>query len=147
MLIFFGCMLLPASAFPDLTQLSAPVKDKLMALHSLGPQNKNVRKFDFQITGEGFFRYRKIYTSGKSEYFSFSVGRLQEVGYLGTTASGNLVIQTKSDDIIVQSYNDPRGNVDSMSTELILPLQQVEAEDLQLIRSNLKAIHDQLQAK
>jgi hypothetical protein len=150
LLIFLGTSLFFASAFTainDLQQLSEQVKNKLMAVYSRGPENGNVRKFEILITPEGFFRYRKIYTTGKSEYYSFSVGRLKDLRYLGTSASGQMIIQTKSDDIIVQTFNDPKGNVDSMTTDLILPLQQVEAEDLQLISSNLQAIHDQLQAK
>ena len=150
LLIFFGSLLVPAfafTAFRDVAQLSGQVREKLMALYNRGPENGSIRKFEIQITAEGFFRYRKIYTTGKSEYYSFSMGRLADVSYLGTSASGQMIIQTKADDIIVQTYNDPRGNVDSMTTDLILPLRQVEAEDLQLISSNLKAIHDQLQAK
>lgn len=150
LLILFGGLLFFASGFTattDLQQLSEQVKNKLMAVYSRGPENGNLRKFEIQITAEGFFRYRKIYTTGKSEYYSFSVGRLKDLHYLGTSASGQMIIQTKADDIIVQTYNDPRGNVDSMSTEFNLPLQEVEAEDLQLIRTNLRAIHDQLQAK
>lgn len=121
------------------------VTERLNALYSRGPENGSLRKFEFTITSEDFFRYRKIYTNGKSEYFSFGIARLADVRYLGTAASGRMIFTTRADDIIVQTYNDPRGNVDSMATDLSIPLRGAEAEDLQLISSNLEKIRQQLQ--
>ncbi|HEY1007886.1 MAG TPA: hypothetical protein VGD92_11925 [Sphingobacteriaceae bacterium] len=119
----------------------------LNELNSRGPESGPVRKAEFTISGEGFFRYRKTYTNGKTEYYSFGIGRLADVSYLGTSVSGRIIFKTRADDIIVQTYNDPRGNVDSMATELSVPLRGAEAEDLQLISTNLETIRQQLQVR
>ncbi len=116
----------------------------LNQLNSRGPESGPVKKAEFTVTGEGFFRYRKTYTNGKSEYYSFGIGRLADVYYLGTAVAGRIIFRTRADDIIVQTYNDPRGNVDSMATELSVPLRGAEAEDLQLISTNLETIRQQL---
>jgi hypothetical protein len=61
--------------------------------------------------------------------------------YYGTTTSGKLYIHTKGDDVIVQTYKDKGGDVDSMATQVVIPLKNMEAEDLNLIRDNLNKIN------
>ena len=61
--------------------------------------------------------------------------------YYGTTNAGKLYIHTRGDDVIVQTYKDRGGDVDSMATQLIIPLKNIEAEDLNLIRDNLNKIN------
>mgnify|MGYP003577305397 CR=1 FL=1 len=134
-------------ALPEAGEEGRRIAALLNGLNSRGPENGPVSKSEFTITGEGFFRYRRIYTNGKSEYYSFGIGRLADVYYLGTTVSGRLVFKTRSDDIIVQTYQDPGGNVDSMATDLSIPLRGAEAEDLQLISTNLESIRRQLQVR
>jgi hypothetical protein len=63
--------------------------------------------------------------------------RITAIDYLGNTVSGDLSIQTQEDDVIVQTFNDRSGNVDSMATQFRLPLISVEAEDLVALNNDL----------
>ncbi len=89
-----------------------------------------LKKWDLTLTPDYFIRYKKTYQSGRQEYYSFNLQRFKSLDYLGTTAKGTLRINTLADDVIVQTYNDPKGNVDSMSTMMKLPLRGIEAEQL-----------------
>ncbi|MNI65159.1 hypothetical protein D3C73_1206480 [compost metagenome] len=40
----------------------------------------------------------------------------------------------------MQTYKDKGGDVDSMATQIIIPLKNMEAEDLNQIRDNLEQI-------
>ncbi|HEX8023269.1 hypothetical protein [Mucilaginibacter sp.] len=82
----------------------------------------NLKKWEIALTGDYFLRLRKTYQQGKQEYFSFNIHRLTNVDYLGSDAAGTLKFNTQTDDIIVQTYEDPEGNIDSMATSLGLPV-------------------------
>jgi hypothetical protein len=97
----------------------------------------NLKKWELSVTPEGFFRFKKYFPSGKQEYYSFNFTRLKDVGFYGTSASGDIIFKTKEDDIIVQTYNDPAGNIDSMSTTLILPVLNMEPERLDSLRTTI----------
>lgn len=96
-----------------------------------------LKKLDLSVTPDGFFRLRKYFPTGKQEYFSFRFTRLSEIEYEGSVASGNIVFKTLSDDIIVQTYNDPRGNIDSMSAFLAVPVVNMEPERVDSLRNAL----------
>lgn len=97
----------------------------------------SLKKWDLAVTPEGFFRLRKYFISGKQEYFSFNFNRLKEIRYNGTSSNGNLVFNTVEDNIIVQTYNDPKGNIDSMSTDLSIPVLNLEPEQLDSLKNAL----------
>ena len=71
-------------------------------------------------------RLRKTFQNGKQEYYSCQLHNFNDLDYLGTTATGILKISTKADDIIVQTYNDHAGDVDSMTTVLNIPVKNME---------------------
>jgi hypothetical protein len=102
--------------------------------HTSGVQTK---KWDLSVTPEGFFRLKKYLPSGKQEYFSFHFTRLKDIEYHGGLDSGHIIFQTTEDDVIVQTYNDPKGNIDSMSTSLILPVLNMEPRRLDSLRNAL----------
>lgn len=104
--------------------------------------NVKLKRWEFNITTAGFFRFRKYHINGKQEYFSFTLKKLIDIGYLGSTSSGNLVLKTKGADIIVQTYNDPKGNIDSMSHSLIIPVQNITAESLDSLQTTLLSIRE-----
>jgi hypothetical protein len=97
----------------------------------------NMKKWELSVTAEGFFRLKKYFPSGKQEYFSFNISRLKDVSFYGSASSGDIVFQTKDDDVIVQTYNDPAGNIDSMATSLKLPVLNMEPETLDSLRTRL----------
>lgn len=94
-----------------------------------------LKKWDLEVTPEGFFRLRKYFPSGKQEYFSFHFRQLKEVEYSGSSDSGSIVFRTFSDDVIVQTYNDPKGNIDSMSTLFELPVLHLQSQSLDSLRT------------
>ena len=59
------------------------------------------------------------------------------MAYIGTTVSGTLQLKTIADDIIVQTYNDPKGDIDSMATELDLPMKNIEPNRLDSLQMAL----------
>jgi len=94
-----------------------------------------LKKWEISVGPEGFFRLKKYFASGKQEYFSFNFKRLKDIKYEGTNDSGSVVFTTINDDIIVQTYNDPKGNIDSMSTVLALPVLNMSMEKLDSLRN------------
>jgi hypothetical protein len=50
--------------------------------------------------------------------------------YLGDSNNGILELKTVADDIIVQTKNDRRGDIDSMTTVLKIPVKNMEPERL-----------------
>ena len=98
----------------------------------------NLKKWEITITPEHFIRLRKTFQHGKQEYYSFNLSRLHSFDYLGTTGNGVLHFKTMNDDIIVQTYDDPKGNIDSMSTVLDIPVKSISAERLDSLNSALQ---------
>jgi hypothetical protein len=96
-----------------------------------------IKKWELLLTDDSFIRLRKTYQNGKQEYFSFHLQRLQDMDYLGTVNTGTLQLTAKGDDIIVQTYNDKKGNVDSMATVLSIPVKNMEPERLDSLQHAL----------
>ncbi len=97
-----------------------------------------IKKWELVLTDDSFIRLRKTYQNGKQEYFSFHLQRLQDMDYLGTVNTGTLQLKAKGDDIIVQTYNDKKGNVDSMATVLSIPVKNMEPERLDSLQQALQ---------
>lgn len=98
----------------------------------------NLKKWEITLTPEHFIRLRKTFQHGKQEYFSFNLSRLDSFNYLGTASNGVLHFKTMNDDIIVQTYDDPKGNIDSMSTVLDIPVKSISPERLDSLNSALQ---------
>lgn len=101
---------------------------------------KQIKRYELNITNNGFCRYKRYFNNGKTEYFAFKLAKFKDMEYDGTTASGKLYLRTKGDDVIVQTYKDRGGDVDSMATEVVIPVKNMEPEDLNAIRENLTKI-------
>jgi hypothetical protein len=96
-----------------------------------------LKKWEIMLTPEHFIRLRKTFQHGKQEYFSFNLNRLDSMNYLGSTDGALLRFKTLNDDIIVQTYDDPKGDVDSMATMLNIPVKDISAERLDSLKSAL----------
>ncbi|GAA4330400.1 hypothetical protein GCM10023149_35560 [Mucilaginibacter gynuensis] len=96
-----------------------------------------LKKWELTLTPDAFVRLRKTYANGKQEYFSMHLRRLEDLDYWGTVAAGNMVLRAKGDDVIVQTYNDRSGNVDSMATVFSIPVKNMEPERLDSLRNAL----------
>lgn len=134
LIVFSGAT---AGADEELHQLALRTQVKLNTLHNPGSESDRIRQFELLLNDEGFLRYRRTYNNGKQEYYSLNLMRIRAIDYLGNTSSGDLSIQTQEDDVIVQTFNDRSGNVDSMATHFRLPLIRVEAEDLIALHNDL----------
>ena len=97
-----------------------------------------LKKFELLLTNDAFIRLRKTYQNNKQEYFSLHLHRLNDMSYLGDSTSGILQFKTTDDDIIVQTYNDRKGNVDSMAKVLNIPVKNMGAERLDSLRNVLE---------
>lgn len=107
-------------------------------LHVYDPTGEvKLKKWELTITDDMFLRFRKIYQSGKQEYYSCHLHSFNELDYLGTTRVGTLNISTRADDIIVQTYNDRKGDIDSMTNTLSIPVRNMEPEQVDSLRSAL----------
>ncbi|RYY33214.1 MAG: hypothetical protein EOP46_17055 [Sphingobacteriaceae bacterium] len=96
-----------------------------------------LKKWELTLTEDAFIRLRKTYVNGKQEYFSFHMQRFDDMDYLGTAAGGTLKLRTGDEDIIVQTYNDRKGNVDTMAAVLDIPVKNMEPERLDSLRNVL----------
>ena len=101
------------------------------------PSKAKLKRYDLTITENGFFRLRKYFRNGKEEYYSFNLQKIVEFDYFGTATNGTLSIKTNSEDIIVQSFHDPKGDIDSMSSVIDIPLKNIEAEQLNILYAGL----------
>jgi hypothetical protein len=96
-----------------------------------------LKKWELLITSDSFIRLRKTYVKGRQEYFSFNLHKLNNVDYVGNPNTGILELKTVADDIIVQTRNDRKGDVDSMTTALNIPLKNMPAERLDSLEEAL----------
>ena len=138
-LICLSFVFISASVRQDdpIHQFAERVLNKLNKMHHSESELLKVRNCELLLSNEGFLRYRKTYISGKQEYYSLNIIRVSSVNYLGDTDSGNLLIKTMEDDVIVQTFNDREGNIDSMATHFRLDLHSVEPEDLVALQNDI----------
>ena len=97
----------------------------------------NLKKWEINLTADYFLRLRKTYQQGKQEYFSFNLHRLTNIDYVAADTVGTLRLSTHADDIIVQTYEDPEGNIDSMATNIDLPMHNMGVAKLDSLKNAL----------
>jgi len=102
-----------------------------------------LKKWEISVTPDMFVRLRKTYAKGKQEYYSFSLGRFRDMNYWGTTKAGRLDLLTVDDDIISQTYNDRKGDMDKMVNLMSLPVKNMQAERLDSLRNILMRLKDE----
>jgi hypothetical protein len=98
-----------------------------------------IKKVEITLTPDHFIRLRKTYQQGKQEYFSFHLQRFASFNYLpGAANTDTLQLKALADDIIVQTYEDPQGDVDSMTTTLNIPVKKATAARLDSLKQALQ---------
>ena len=98
-------------------------------------------KWEIVLTPSAFIRIRNTYKNGVVEYYSFQLHSLDTVNYIKDDTTDTLRLTAKADDIIMQTYNDPSGNLDSMLTEMDLPIKKMKRrrlDSLQMVLSYFK---------
>lgn len=106
-----------------------------------------LKRYELNVTNTGFCKYKKIYTNGKTEFFSFNLSRFKNMDYYGTTKRGELHLYTNNDDVIVQTHNDRKGDVDSMATRMIIPLKEINQDVLNTLAAQFKQVNTILAKK
>jgi hypothetical protein len=89
-----------------------------------------LKKAEITLTPDYFVRLRKYYARNRQVYYSFNLQQFSDMDYLGNTSNGVLQLKTLADDIIVQTYNDRHGDIDSMATTLDIPVKNMGPERL-----------------
>lgn len=118
---------------------------KILTEHYDGQEEHNaIKRYELNVTNTGFCRYRCFYSSGKTVYFSFKFSKFKDIDYLGTTREGKLIFRTTGDDVIVQTYNDKAGDIDSMANLVIIPIKNIEADELNKIKSIATKVKSEL---
>ena len=140
--VFFSACLSSAlfSAFSLPEEPSVDIQQFLQSKYDLESQGKPIKRFEINVTNTGFCRYRRVLANGKEEYFAFNMSRFKSLDFYGNSLKGDLYIRTKNDDVIVQTRNDRNGEVDSTSTYLVIPLKNVEVEQLNVLAENFAKV-------
>ena len=101
-----------------------------------------LKKYEITLTDDHFLRMRKTYQHGKQEYFSLHLNKLDSVKYLGETTPSQLQFKTIADDIIVQTYEDPKGDIDSMATTLDIPVKGMSPQRVDSLNEAIRFLKD-----
>jgi hypothetical protein len=140
-------IILLTSGFTGLRAYRKPVElplqwpqDYLSAHYDMTAGAQKLKKFELQLTPDGFFRLKKTFLSGKQEYFAFHLKKLDRFEYFGSVSGGTAYLSTLHDDIIVQTFNDRKGNIDTMARLLTIPLKDIGAEELDSVAMLLKKV-------
>jgi len=146
--IFFSICLvfLICSAFETAEENTLIIQNTLTKYYDLTVEGTALKRYELNVTNTGFCKYKKIYTNGKTEFFSFNLLRFKSMEYYGTTLKGELHLYTNNDDVIVQTHNDRKGDVDSMAKQMIIPLKEIDVEQLNLLASSFKKVNTNLLA-
>lgn len=135
--LLVGCVILLGFINAPDTRQMLNWSNHLLA-HIYNPSGDvKLKKWELNISDNYFLRLRKTYQNGKQKYFSCQLSAFNDIDYVGNSANGLIKISTKACDIIVQTYNDRKGNVDSMSTTLTIPVKNIEAEQIDSLRNAL----------
>ncbi|MDQ8054052.1 MAG: hypothetical protein REI78_13545 [Pedobacter sp.] len=123
---------------------TAFIQNFLTKYYDKDGQNKDTKRFEINVTNTGFCRYRRILNNGKEEYFAFNLSRFKSMDFYGSTAKGELYLRTKNDDVVVQTRNDRKGEVDSTGTFLMIPLKDVDETRLNELAQHFKQANEEL---
>ncbi|MBC7565548.1 MAG: hypothetical protein H7223_01115 [Pedobacter sp.] len=143
----FCLFLMAFSIPPDLLEDTAFIQKMLKDHYDEIAIKPALKRYELNVTNSGFCRYKRFYTSGKVEYFSFNLTKFAAIDYYGTDKAGDLLLRTLGDDVIVQTYNDRQGDVDSMASYMAIPLKNVEAEQLSELAERLVKMNAHLLAQ
>ncbi|WP_316823625.1 hypothetical protein [Pedobacter gandavensis] len=126
----------------------AYLQKRLAEWYDHAAENREVTRYELNVTNSGFCRYKRFFSNGKVEYFSFNLMKFKALEYAGTDTTGRLFFLTKGEDVIVQTYNDKKdGDVDSMASFMVIPTKKIEAQDLSELSEKLIKMNGQLQVQ
>ncbi|MBE7176007.1 MAG: hypothetical protein INR69_06365 [Mucilaginibacter polytrichastri] len=133
------CIFLLLQAFIPRYDLAAETQTLLLRIVA-AEDPKTIKSQKIEITPGGFLRFRKNLSSGKSEYFSLHLSRYKELNYTGSEESGWAEIIAADSSVIVQTFNDKKGNIDSMGVSMRIPFRNCSAEDLSMLHAQFSQL-------
>ena len=101
-----------------------------------------IKKVRNSAYGRPFYSPEKNLSTWQAGAFSFRLNKLDSVKYLAETTPGQLQFKTIADDIIVQTYEDPKGDIDSMATVLDIPVKGMSPERVDSLNEAIKFLKD-----
>ncbi|MEE1885072.1 hypothetical protein [Pedobacter flavus] len=116
------------------------LQSTLNKFHDAAGISGGLKRFELEVTNTGLIRYRKTYSNNKIEFMALHISKIKEVLYLGNVQSGKLLFTTINDDVIVQTFNDKKGDIDSMANSLVIPLKSLDVDDINSICERVEAI-------
>ena len=135
------------SGFNYLDEQTVIIQNLLVKYYDNDAQTKDLKRYEINVTNNGFCRYRKIYNNGKQELFSFNLSSFKTMDYYGTGVKGELYLRTKRDDVIVQTRNDKNGDLDSMGTYIIIPLKNIDIMELNALSDSFRKFNSTMVGK
>ncbi|MCY1518328.1 hypothetical protein D9M68_530440 [compost metagenome] len=142
---FWACFIvLLFSAFDGHDENAAFIQQTLNRHYNSGAEGAKVKRYELNVTNTGFCKYKKVYANGKTEFFSFNLLRFKSMEYYGNVNSGELHLFTNNDDVIVQTHNDRKGDIDTMAMQMVIPLKEVNAELLNALANGFREVNKNL---
>lgn len=89
-----------------------------------------MKAYTFDISNNGFIRYRRTATNNKMEYFSVRLDKVLQINYLGNESAGWIVLKCEKESVIYQTYRDAKGDVDNMVDEIKFPVKAIEVQKI-----------------
>ena len=129
------------TAFDGAEENTIVIQNMLTKYYNNDDEAREVKRYEINVTNNGLCRYRKVFNNGKQEYFAFNFSRLKSIDYYGNTLKGKLYLHTNGDDVIVQTRNDRKGDVDSMSRFVVIPLKNIDADELNALAEHFKGMN------
>ncbi|RYG20912.1 MAG: hypothetical protein EOO07_03980 [Chitinophagaceae bacterium] len=147
--VFFSIFLVlcVCSAFETAEESTSVIQNTLLKYYDPSADGAALKRYELNVTNTGFCKYKKIYANGKTEFFSFNLSRFKDIEYYGSVRRGELHLYTNNDDVIVQTHNDRKGDIDSMATHMIIPLKEIDQDVLNGLAAQFKKINTQLAKK
>lgn len=144
-----SCVILMAFSAQIILDEELAYLQKMLSEHyDSSREEKEIKRYELNVTNSGFCRYKRYFASGKVEYFSFNLIKFKGLDYQGTDESGesgDLFLRTKGEDVIVQTYNDKvGGDVDSMAYFMTIPVKNMKTQDLSDLTARLIKMNAQL---
>lgn len=141
-----GVILCSFCTFKIIEDEALYLEKKLRGHYDVSQEGPDILSYELQVTNSGFCRYKRHFADGKTVYFSFNTVKFKKLDYSGTTKSGRLFLYTIKDDVIVQTFNDNKGDIDSMATFLSIPLKDIRSADLADLTEKFQQLHLRLQS-
>jgi hypothetical protein len=89
-----------------------------------------MKAFNFDISNNGFIRYRRTAANNRMEYFSVRLEKVKQIDFLGNENAGWIVLKCEKESVIYQTYRDTKGDVDNMIDELRFPAKAIELQKI-----------------